>query len=72
MACGCPAIVTPVGNNPNLVKSVEGGIISEDLSVDALKKAINLCLEKTWDKESLSERVLNRYNWRRHAEVLLV
>jgi len=71
MACGCPVVATPVGNNPDLINTCNGGVISEDRTEKALADALILCLEKNWDKKFLSERTLKKYNWHTHAQALI-
>jgi glycosyltransferase involved in cell wall biosynthesis len=42
LACGTPVIATPVGGTPEIIQDGINGYLTEDVSVEALKKAIIL------------------------------
>ncbi len=71
LACGCPVVVTPIGNNPVLVNACNGGTIAADTTPAALGAALIDCLSKNWDKSDISKKAVAQYNWRVHAERLL-
>ncbi len=71
MVCGCPVVATPVGNNINLIRSCNGGVISESINEIDILKALNSCLNAHWDRHLLSQKVLECYNWDRHVKKMI-
>ncbi len=71
MACGCPVVATPVGNNANLIHSCDGGVISKSVNAIDVLNALNSCLEVHWDRHQLSRKVLALYNWNNHVGKLI-
>lgn len=71
MACGCPAVATPVGNNADLIQACDGGVIATEPTAAGIAQGIRECLGRNWDRIGLSVRARERFTWRKHTERLL-
>lgn len=71
LACGCPVVVTPVGNNPALLQSLGLSGVAQDLSPASLADAMRTEITCRHDPQQLHSRVTQTYNWTSHVEALL-
>ncbi|MEM7479276.1 MAG: glycosyltransferase [Planctomycetota bacterium] len=62
LACGLPAIGTPVGGIPDELNVPLRGRVLSERSVSAASQAICDCLSKTWDRQAIHESMRGR-NW---------
>jgi glycosyltransferase involved in cell wall biosynthesis len=65
MACGCPVVGTPVGNIPNLLRSITPEFVCPDLEPAHLAGTVKRALEKTNAelRSRLVQHAVNQFDW---------
>lgn len=59
LACGTPAVATPVGSIPEILADREAGLLVER-EVPALVSGLDAALSRAWDRERVQARVASR------------
>ncbi len=62
MACGTPAVASPIPGNPEVIQSPEAGLIAEALTPSALADAIRTCLAAPPDRAA-TRAYAERFSW---------
>ena len=62
MACGTPVVATPVGGNPEVVASADGGQITRDRSANAIVDAIKRLFDAPTSRED-TRRYAEGFSW---------
>jgi glycosyltransferase involved in cell wall biosynthesis len=62
LACGVPAIGTPVGGIPEILNDDRLGCVLSERSVDAAANAITTAFAREWDREGI-RRILKTHDW---------
>jgi glycosyltransferase involved in cell wall biosynthesis len=74
LASGTPVIATPIGASPEILRPLDGRLLTESAAPPDLANAIQNFLASSWrhelTPEKLREFVLARYTWRRHADAI--
>jgi len=68
LSCGRPVVATAVGGIPEIVTE-SSGVLTRDNSADALVPALQLALNRPWDREAISRR--HRRSWEAAARETL-
>jgi glycosyltransferase involved in cell wall biosynthesis len=75
LACGTPAVVTPVGANAELVQALDPALLSADKSPEAMARTIVAVLQDDTAldaaRSSLADGYASRWGWDRVSESLL-
>lgn len=62
LCCGTPVVGFNIGGIPELIQDGSNGIISRELTVEGLRKAIIMAMSVNWDKLSISQNAKPKYS----------
>lgn len=67
LACGVPAVATPVGGIPEELADERSGVLLSERSVPAAAEGLCRALDRDWDREAI-RTMMTRRNWHAVAE----
>lgn len=74
LACGTPALGTPIGATPEILGALDARLLAPSADADGLARGILSFLDSDWRHELTPERlrdfVLQNYSWERHVDAL--